>query len=107
MTAKAERQRGATERISRPTGKSAKTCPVPFEKIFCFSEIPNHLHNPRHPVPLKGRFAIVTNAGRAAVDAGCASDESTAFADGEVVWAIFWCSVKHAEAKKTLQNKHF
>jgi len=23
-------------------------------------------------------------------------------ADGEVVWAIFWHSVKHAETKKTL-----
>src|ERR1700692_1614801 len=28
------------------------------------------------PVPREGRFAIVTNAGQDAVDAGCASDES-------------------------------
>ncbi|KJC59268.1 hypothetical protein UP10_18840 [Bradyrhizobium sp. LTSPM299] len=28
-------------------------------------------------------------------------------ADGEVVWTIFWSSVKYAEAKKTLQNKDF
>jgi hypothetical protein len=27
---------------------------------------------------------------------------SVADADGEVVWAIFWHSVKHAETKKTL-----
>jgi hypothetical protein len=27
---------------------------------------------------------------------------SAADADGEVVWTIFWSSVKHAEAKKTL-----
>jgi len=30
----------------------------------------------RHPVPIEGRFAIVTNAGRDAVDADGASDES-------------------------------
>jgi hypothetical protein len=29
----------------------------------------------RRPVPLEGRFAIVTNAGRDAVDADNASDE--------------------------------
>jgi hypothetical protein len=38
----------------------------------------------------KGRIAIVTNAGRDAVDASDAADESIDLADGEVVWAIFW-----------------
>src|SRR6185437_13544644 len=36
---------------------------------------PNHLHISRRLVPMEGRIAIVTNAGRDAVDAGCALDE--------------------------------
>src|SRR6202035_75698 len=62
------------------TGKSVTrpslACPAPFEKIFWFSEDPNHLYIHRRPVPTEGRFANVTNAERDAVDAGCASDES-------------------------------
>ena len=38
------------------------------------------------PVPLKGRFAIVTDAGRDAVDVD-APLTNGAEADGEVVWA--------------------
>ena len=38
------------------------------------------------PVPPKGRFAIVTDAGRDAVDAEVLPTSSTK-ADGEVVWA--------------------
>ncbi len=38
-----------------------------------------------HPVPTKGRFAIVTNVGRDAVDAE-APLTNGAQADGEVVW---------------------
>jgi hypothetical protein len=37
--------------------------------------------------PTQGRLAIVTNAGRDAVDAGSASDEGADPADGEVVWS--------------------
>ena len=58
-----------------PTGKSAKTCPVPFAKIFRFSEDANHPYKPRRPVPLEGRLEIVTDAGQDAVDAGSALDE--------------------------------
>jgi hypothetical protein len=38
-------------------------------------------------VPHKGRIAIVTDAGRDAVDAGGATDESACLADGEAVWS--------------------
>src|ERR1700688_844067 len=51
-------------------------CPVPFAKIFRFAPDPNHFYNSRRPVPLQGRIAIVTDAGRDAVDAGGALDES-------------------------------
>jgi hypothetical protein len=44
-------------------------CPVPFAKIFLFSADPNQLHIPHRLVPLEGRIAIVTDAGRDAVDA--------------------------------------
>ena len=43
-------------------------CPVPFEKIFLFFRTPNQNYMIRHLVPLDGRIAIVTNAGRDAVD---------------------------------------
>jgi len=37
--------------------------------------------------PTRGALAIVTDAGRDAVDASGASDESAQLADGEVVWS--------------------
>ena len=37
------------------------TRPVLFEKIFPFALPPNHIHISHHPVPLEGRFAIVTD----------------------------------------------
>jgi hypothetical protein len=40
----------------------------------------------RHPVPNKGRFAIVTNVGRDAVDAEVPLTNG-ADADGEIVWS--------------------
>ena len=39
-----------------------------------------------YPVPIEGRFAIVTNAGRDAVDVA-APLTNGAQADGEVVWS--------------------
>jgi hypothetical protein len=47
---------------------------------------PNHRHTPRIPFHQKGRLAIVTNAGRDAVDAQ-AQLTSGADAYGEVVWS--------------------
>jgi hypothetical protein len=50
-----------------PSGKSSlPICPVP---------------------PHRGALAIVTDAGRDAVDASGASDEGALLADGEVVWS--------------------
>jgi hypothetical protein len=47
----------------------------PHRKRFCFAANPNQIYKLRRPVPLQGRIAIVTNAGRDAVDVGGASDE--------------------------------
>ena len=49
--------------------------PVPFPKIFPFPPTPNQIYIPRRLVPLEGRVAIVTDAGRDAMDAGGAKDE--------------------------------
>jgi hypothetical protein len=46
-------------------------CPVSFAKIFRFPFDPNQLHMFGRLVPLEGRLAIVTDAGRDAVDAAC------------------------------------
>jgi hypothetical protein len=40
----------------------------------------------QHPVPIEGRFAIVTNAGWDAVDVAVSLTNGTE-ADGEVVWS--------------------
>jgi hypothetical protein len=62
------------------------SCPAPFAKIFWFSTDPNHLPIPGRPVPLEGRLAIVTDAGRDAVDADVPITNGME-ADGEVVWS--------------------
>ena len=62
------------------------TCPVAKSKIFPFPFDPNHRLIPCRPVPNEGRLAIVTNAGRDAVDAKVLLTNS-ADADGEVVWS--------------------
>ena len=48
---------------------------------------PNQQYIPRCPVSLEGRLAIVTDAGRDAVDANGAQRRSALAADGEVVWS--------------------
>jgi hypothetical protein len=53
-------------------------CPVLLVKIIRFSSDPNHFTYYCCLVPHEGRLAIVTDAGRDAVDAGGATDESTA-----------------------------
>jgi len=61
-------------------------CPAPRQKIFHFPFEANHrLISPR-PVPHEGRLAIVTDAGRDAVDAEVPITNG-AEADGEVVWS--------------------
>ena len=58
----------------------------PSQKYFPFSSDPNHFYIPRHPGPLEGRFAIVTNVGQGCGGRGCALGERRE-ADGEVVWS--------------------
>jgi len=48
--------------------------PAPFAKIFPFRVYPNHFYIRRRLVPLEGRIAIVTDAGRDAVDAAALSE---------------------------------
>ena len=47
----------------------------PLCKNILIFRNPNHCYISRRPVPPEGRFAIVTNVARDAVDAGGASDE--------------------------------
>jgi hypothetical protein len=49
-----------------------QSCP---QKYSHFSFDPNHFYIHRCSVPMQGRIAIVTDAGRNAMDAGCAFDE--------------------------------
>jgi hypothetical protein len=61
-------------------------CLVLFAKIFLFSFDPNHRHLPHRLVPPEGRLAIVTDAGRDAVDVEVPITNG-AEADGEAVWS--------------------
>jgi hypothetical protein len=58
-----------------PRNQFDSTCPVLSKKIFRFHPDANHFSDSRRSVPMQGRIAIVTDAGRNAVDAGCAFDE--------------------------------
>jgi hypothetical protein len=62
-----------------PTGKSVRpfdpACLALFSKIFPFAADPNQIYIVSRPVPEEGRLAIVTDAGRDAVDADGAFDE--------------------------------
>ncbi len=60
------------------------SCPAPFEKTFPFSLDPNHFISPAVSSHA-GALAIVTNAGRDAVDADVLLTNGTD-ADGEIVW---------------------
>ena len=71
----------------RPTDKSGAY----LSSLFC-KNIPVHF-SPKSPAyaspsrPTEGRLAIVTDAGRDAMDARSAKDESAHLADGEAVWS--------------------
>jgi hypothetical protein len=61
-----------------PTGKSVSLlifCLASFAKIFRFPRRANHLYTLAPSRPTQGRLAIVTDAGRDAMDAGAPSDE--------------------------------
>jgi hypothetical protein len=81
MAAQRDPPRDFLEQVQSDLGR-----PVPFAKIFCFASDPNQIYIPRRLVPLEGRIAIVTDAGRDAVDAKVLWTNG-ANADGEVVWS--------------------
>ena len=58
-----------------------------LKKHSCFRRTQIKFRTPAIPSQPEGRFAIVTNAGRDAVDASGAKDERARLADGEVVWS--------------------
>src|SRR4051794_31216392 len=63
-----------------PTGKSLNlsiSCPVRISKIFLFAIDPNQNYKRAILSHTEGRIAIVTNAGRDAVDARGSLDERT------------------------------
>jgi hypothetical protein len=69
-----------------PDGQISKFLSSPFRKNILIFRRPNQLYILCRPVPLEGRFAIVTDAGRDAVDADVPITNGTE-ADGEGVWS--------------------
>ena len=59
-----------------PSGCLANVLSSPLCKNISFRRLVETVLLIRHPVPIEGRFAIVTNAGRDAVDVSGAFDES-------------------------------
>jgi hypothetical protein len=79
----------ASHAIARPANQPIHLIPAvqpPFAKIFLFFRTPNQNYTIRRPASLEGRFAIVTDARRDAMDAD-APITNGAQADGEVVWS--------------------
>jgi hypothetical protein len=58
-----------------PDGQITESCPAPFAKKFRFALTPNQHYIPRRLVPQRGARAIVTDAGRDAVDIDGAEDD--------------------------------
>jgi len=52
-----------------PDGQISNSLSTPISKNICVPLQSKSLHESRRPVPIEGRLAIVTNAGRDAVDA--------------------------------------
>ena len=80
---------GAADRIGGdlPDRRSPAIRVQPLlQKYFLFTRDPNHRLIHGRPVPYEGRLAIVTDAGRDAVDAKVPITNG-ADADGEVVWS--------------------
>ena len=71
-----------------PTGKSPICPSSPICKNIPLRDLPKSAIYPPPSRPTEGRLAIVTNAGRDAVDAGSAKDESaaSAFAKASADW---------------------
>jgi hypothetical protein len=75
-----------TCRLICPTGKSPISLSSPSRKNISVFTIPKSLLYPLPFRPTEGRIAIVTDAGRNAVDADALLTNG-AEADGEVVWS--------------------
>src|SRR5882757_7982055 len=58
-----------------PDMQISECCPAPFAKIFSFAPDPNQFTESRCLVPQRGARAIVTDAGRDAVDTDGAEDD--------------------------------
>ncbi len=69
------------------TGKSGVGLSSPAGKNIPLRDLPKSTLVLPPSRSTEGRLAIVTDAGRDAVDAGGADDESADLADGEVVWS--------------------
>jgi hypothetical protein len=78
-----------------PTGKSPKSLSSPFCKNILLFRNRKSVYIKRRLVPHEGRLAIVTDAGRDAVDADGASDESTGCGRRRrvVLTLRCWCQV--------------
>src|SRR5882672_12713252 len=61
--------------LSLPDRQISESCPAPFAKIFHFALTPNQQYITHRPVPQRGARAIVTDAGRDAVDTDGAEDD--------------------------------
>jgi hypothetical protein len=72
--------------VNNPTGKSVNSLSSPLCKNILVFRKPKSLLYPSLSRPTEGRHAIVTAAGRDAVDAD-APITNGAGADGEVVWS--------------------
>jgi hypothetical protein len=72
---------------SPPDGQITESCPAPFAKIFSFAPDPNQFTESHRLVPQRGARAIVTDAGRDAVDTDSAARRPALEVDGEVVWS--------------------
>jgi hypothetical protein len=73
-------------RLICPTGCSAIAVSSPFRKNIPVRALPKSLLHLQPSHPSEGRIAIVTNAGRDAVDVAVSLTNGTE-ADGEVVWS--------------------
>ena len=78
--------KGSTHPTICPTGKSVKIVSSPVCKNISVFQKCKPSYMICRPVPLEGRFAIVTDAGRDAVDADASITNGTK-ADGEGVWS--------------------
>jgi hypothetical protein len=73
-------------KLARGANQQIRVQPL-RQKYSPFTSDPNHLHKSCRLVPPEGRLAIVTDAGRDAVDAGDVKRRMTWLADGEAVWS--------------------